>query len=82
MPDISYANPLDRRNRYEKIKDSLWAQRATFDAHWKELGDFYQPRRTRFTVTDRNKGDKRNQNIINSTGASRRARCRAGCMPG
>jgi len=62
MPDIT------RRDRYQKLKAALWTERSSFDSHWKELGDWMLPRRTRFSVNDRNKGDKRNQNIIDSTG--------------
>lgn len=43
-------------------------ERSSFDSHWKELADFLLPRRSRFWTGDRNRGDKRNQNIINSTG--------------
>lgn len=50
---------------------SLHAQyqtdRSSFDPHWRELADFHMPRRTRFTVSDRNRGERRNQNIIDST---------------
>lgn len=35
--------------------------------HWRELGDFVRPRRSRQFVTDHNKGDKRNQKIIDGT---------------
>ena len=52
---------------YQQLRGQLFAERATFDAHWRELGDYYLPRRMRFWVTDRNKGDKRNQHIIDST---------------
>jgi hypothetical protein len=58
----------DRINRYNKLYGALRQERTTFDAHWRELGDFLMPRRTRFWISDRNKGDKRNQNIIDSTG--------------
>jgi hypothetical protein len=48
---------------------ALWSERsAGFDAHWRELGDFLMPRRTRFWPGDRNKDNRRNQNIIDSTG--------------
>jgi hypothetical protein len=58
----------DKRTRYETIRWSLWGQRQSgFDAHWRDLSDFLLPRRTRFWPGDRNRGDKRNQNIIDST---------------
>lgn len=58
---------LTRRQRYETMRGSLIQERASFDSHWRELGEFFFPRRTRFWVSDRNKGDRRSQNIINST---------------
>lgn len=64
----TYADPVTKRTRYEQLRGALWTDRSSFDAHWKELADFYFPRRTRFWPGDRNRGDKRNQNIINSTG--------------
>jgi hypothetical protein len=66
MPD-SYFDPSTRRERYQALRSSLWSDRSSFDSHWKELGDWMLPRRTRFWSGDRNRGDKRNQNIIDST---------------
>lgn len=57
-----------KRDRYDALRAQLWSDRSSFDSHWRELGDFLLPRRTRFWVSDRNRGDKRNQNIIDSTG--------------
>ena len=57
----------DKRTHYGNLKSTLWSDRSSFDMHWRELGDFLLPRRTRFWPGDRNKGDKRNQNIIDST---------------
>jgi hypothetical protein len=62
-----YYDPKTRRERYQALRASLLVDRASFDSHWKELGDWLLPRRTRFWSGDRNKGDKRNQNIIDST---------------
>lgn len=59
--------PRTKRDRYQQIRDSLWSERSSFDSHWKELSDWIFPRRTRWFAGDRNRGDKRNQNIIDST---------------
>lgn len=66
----SSAAPTTRRGRIELLRQALWSARqgGGFDSHWRDLGDHFFPRRTRFWVGDRNKGDKRNQNIIDSTG--------------
>jgi hypothetical protein len=63
-----YPDGSSRRERYGRLRSRLWSERASFDAHWRDLGDFLMPRRTRFFAQDRNRGDKRNQNIIDSTG--------------
>lgn len=64
-----YRDAADKHTRYQAIKSALWTERQSgFDAHWRDLGDFLMPRRTRFFTSDRNRGDKRNQHIINSTG--------------
>jgi hypothetical protein len=64
----SYIDEATKRMRYEALRSELWRERATFDAHWQELADYMMPRRTRFWAGDRNRGDKRNQKIIDSTG--------------
>jgi hypothetical protein len=58
---------LTSRQRYQQLQSALLTERSSFDAHWRELADYLFPRRTRFMITDRNKGDRRTQNIINST---------------
>lgn len=61
-------DPVTRRARYTALASRLKTERSTFDSHWRELGDWFMPRRVRVSTSDRNKGDKRNQNIINSAG--------------
>lgn len=62
-------NYIRRRDEYETLRSAMESERKSgFDTHWRDLGDFLMPRRTRFWPGDRNKGDKRNQNIIDSTG--------------
>lgn len=56
-----------KRQRYMALRAKLWSDRTSFDAHVREIGDWLLPRRTRFFAGDRNRGTKRNQNIINST---------------
>ncbi len=75
-------NPLTKRQEYEQIRGSLWSERSTFDAHWRELGDYILPRRTRFWVSDRNKGDRRTQKIINSSATFAARTLRSGMHAG
>lgn len=62
----AHSSGLTTRQRMEQTKQALLTERSSFDAHWKELADYYMPRRTRFMITDRNKGDRRSQKIIDS----------------
>jgi hypothetical protein len=62
-----YAAPRHTRDRYLTLKTRLWSERASFDASWRELADYIAPRRVRFTTTDRNRGERRDQFIIDST---------------
>lgn len=55
-----------RRQRYERQWTELKSERSSWDAHWRELGENFAPRSTRFNTTDRNRGTKKNGQIINS----------------
>lgn len=56
-----------RRSRYEKLRAQMDGERVSFLSHWRDLGDFILPRRPRFFTADANRGDRRNQRIIDST---------------
>jgi len=58
---------LDLRSRYELLRSQMDNERSSFMSHWKDLGDWILPRRTRFFVQDANKGDRRNHRIIDNT---------------
>ena len=40
---------------------------STWEAHYRDLCEYVSPRSARFIASDRNKGDKRNQKILNET---------------
>lgn len=68
------SDPWEMRQRWKASRkqllgtwDQLLAERYTWDAHWREIGEFLLPRVPRFFVTDRNKGKKRHGNIYNET---------------
>jgi hypothetical protein len=54
--------------------------RSTFRAHWLDLAYHIAPRRTRFLITDVNRGDKRMQMIIKNTAGRAARTLRAGMM--
>jgi hypothetical protein len=54
----------------------------TFQGHYKELSEFIDPRRGRFFLDDRNKGDKRHKNIINNKATRALRKSTAGMLAG
>lgn len=67
VPDPNAGAPLTTRTEYIKRWNTLKTQRATWDAPWREIGEYVQPRRVRFFSWDRESaGTKKNFNIINS----------------
>lgn len=63
------ASPLRKRDRLQALAAALISVRKSgFDYEWQELADFILPRRVRFQKTgDKDRGDRRNRKIINST---------------
>ena len=51
---------------YNKLTSGMDVERLSFINHYRDLQEFISPRRGRFFETDRNKGTKRHQSIINS----------------
>ena len=56
-----------KRIRIERTRSQLETERSSFISTWKEANDFVAPRRGRFFVSDTNRGDRRNQNIIDTS---------------
>jgi hypothetical protein len=62
-------SPKSKRERLQQLSAALISERQSgFDPHWTELAENIMPRRVRWFTSDKNRGDKRNQKIINSTG--------------
>lgn len=55
-----------RRQRYLQRWTALKAERDTWLPHWRELAEHIRPRGYRHLQSDRNKGTKKNDTIINS----------------
>ena len=60
---------IKRINELNSRVSSMDKERSSFISHWMELSDYVEPRRGRFFITDRNKGERRNTKIINSRGS-------------
>lgn len=73
---------ITKRQVYETLSATLDLERASFIGHWRDLADFTMPRRLTLTVQDRNRGDKRNLKIINSTATLAARTLRSGMHAG
>lgn len=60
----SNENPLQRKLRRV---NALRNERESWRAHWREISEYQTPRSGRYFLTDRNKGDKRHNNIYDNT---------------
>lgn len=56
-----------KRQKFNRRLGSLRTERQSFIEHWRDLSDFILPRQSRFVVTDRNRGDRRNSKIVDNT---------------
>jgi hypothetical protein len=70
------------RRYLERRKNEMKNERQSFDTHYKELSEFVQPRRGRFFTSDRNKGGKKHNSIINSKATQSLRVARAGMLAG
>ena len=73
---------LNNRKYFSQRLGSMRKERQSFITHYKELSEFIQPRRGRFSTQDRNKGDKRYSSIINSHATQAHRTARAGLFAG
>ena len=71
-----------KRQYIEILRSQLENERSSFLSHWRDIGEYILPRRPRFTVTDANRGDRRNQKIIDSTATMAARTLRSGMMSG
>ena len=62
--------------RWEALKN----ERASWMAHWKEISDCLLPRSGRFFAQDRNRGEKKHNNILDNTGTGALRILAAGMM--
>lgn len=53
--------------RQKRRLSALKTDRASYEPHWKDLADFFQPRVGRFQIGDERKGGKKHQYIVNNT---------------
>jgi len=72
----------NRRQKIEVLRGMLENERSTFLPQWRDNADYILPRRPQFTVTDSNRGERRNQKIIDATATLAARTLRSGMMGG
>jgi hypothetical protein len=77
-----YLDPKSKRQEYEMLRAQLDNERTSFISHWRDIGDYLLPRRPRFNTWETNRGDKKNQKIIDSTAMMALGTLRSGMMSG
>jgi len=85
MPDPYYNlnyRPETKRQYLELLRVQLENERSSFIPHWRDLGDFILPRRPRFFLSDANRGERRNQKIIDTTATLAVRTLQSGMMAG
>lgn len=75
-------DPYKMRSEYERRWSALVFERTTWIAHWADISRNLLPRSGRFFVDDRNKGNKRHNSILDSTGTRALRVLAAGMMSG
>jgi hypothetical protein len=73
---------LTRREQVQRRWNSLKSERAGWVGHWKQISDHLLPRTGRFFTSDTNRGDRRWNNIYDSTGTRALNTLAAGLMAG
>lgn len=73
---------LTRQSYYAMRLGALRTERSSFISHYQEISEYFMPRRGRFLMGNRNKGDKRYKSIINSASVMSRRTAVAGLQSG
>lgn len=73
---------ITKRQRHNLMHSELDQERSTFIKGWRDIGDNMAPTRPRFMLTDGNRGDRRNQGIIDNTAIIAARTLRSGMMSG
>lgn len=71
-----------KRQYFNIVKNQLESERASFISHWRDIADYILPRRAQFNLSDANRGDKKNQKIIDSTATLAARTLSSGMMSG
>lgn len=74
--------PETKRDRLISLKGQLKKEASSWQDLWRELDEYIIPGRARFDTSDRNRGEKRRQKIINSSGSMAHRTLKSGMHAG
>lgn len=77
-----FGKGLTLREQAQRLHAEMSNERQSFISHWRDINRVLFPRRGRFTLTDANKGDRRNKDIIDSTATFAARTLASGMMSG
>lgn len=60
--------PIDKRQRLMQRHKALLSERSSWDSQYRDIARFLLPRNSRFFRSDRNRGDRRHEDIYDGTG--------------
>lgn len=64
MPDVD--DTETKRARYIRVDKELAVDRSSHEAKWRDIAAYVMPHRERFLTSDTNRGNRKDQNIINN----------------
>lgn len=73
---------VTKREELITLQSALERDMTSFKSHWKELSENVLPRKARFTLSENNRGEKKNEKIVNSTPVLASRTLSAGLMGG
>lgn len=73
---------ISTRKQVQSRWGALRSERESWIVHWQDISDHLLPRSGRFFVQDRNRGNKRHNNILDNTGTRALGVLAAGMMAG
>lgn len=82
IPESKAGGIRAKRKDLNKRRSQLWSDRASWDSHWRDISRVLLPRNGRFFVTDNNRGERRHNDIYDSTGTRALRTLASGLMAG
>ena len=79
---ISTAKPMNEKSRLEKQREQLRNEYVTWEDTFRQLGRFFRPRMPKFLQSQPNRGDRRDEFIVNNWGGFAVRTLSSGMMAG